>query len=371
MKKVLIYIPTLAGGGAEKNVYNIACNLASEFSIVLVLNKYEAAKGDSIKDNIKIYTLTNTLTAKCPLLKLVKLRNLLIKISPDVVLTTLPQASAIMNLALLTINNKVYHFIRVANNLNQWRFSKSYLKKIYSFAIIKLMMMPKSHFISVSLGVTRQIFEQYGTSKKINTVSNGLMAPPSFFSAFKVPRGERIISVGRLEYQKDYILLVDSYNAYIINCKSLNIKPKPLYIYGNGSMHHEILERASRFGITDFVNIERFRNSIFDEYEKACVLISTSRYEGFPNVLVEAKCSGLRIVSTDCDFGPSEIVTAGYGVLVKERNPLKIAKALGREVQIFSQMTEQEITILAHNAQKEHKLSKQINAYSSLFKSKN
>jgi glycosyltransferase involved in cell wall biosynthesis len=55
----------------------------------------------------------------------------------------------------------------------------------------------------------------------------------------------------------------------------------------------------------------------------------TSIWEGFGNVLVEAMAAGCRIISTDCDSGPSEILGGGkYGVLVPVNDPISLANAI-------------------------------------------
>jgi len=61
----------------------------------------------------------------------------------------------------------------------------------------------------------------------------------------------------------------------------------------------------------------------------ATCFVHTSRFEGFPNVLLEALAEGCPVVAIDCPSGPAEILDNGAcGVLLKERNPAALARAL-------------------------------------------
>lgn len=70
-------------------------------------------------------------------------------------------------------------------------------------------------------------------------------------------------------------------------------------------------------------------------YSKASVVLLTSLYEGFPNVLVESLTLGTPVVAFDCPNGPNEIINSNNGLLVNYKDVNdgveKLNKALSQE----------------------------------------
>ena len=95
-------------------------------------------------------------------------------------------------------------------------------------------------------------------------------------------------------------------------------------------MREEIAAEARRLGIEDSVALPGFHPRPWEFYARHRVLLLTSRYETFANVIVEGLAAGMPVVSVDCDFGPREILRdARYSELVGDSQP-EIAAALRR-----------------------------------------
>ena len=121
----------------------------------------------------------------------------------------------------------------------------------------------------------------------------------------------RIISVGRLVYQKSYDRLLNAF------CKLLKDgADAELIILGEGNEREELQHMASSLGISDRVIFGGFKKNPYCFMKASDIFVCSSRFEGFSLVIAEAMVTGLPIVSTNCS-GPNELLDDGrFGLLV-------------------------------------------------------
>ena len=94
-------------------------------------------------------------------------------------------------------------------------------------------------------------------------------------------------------------------------------------------MRNELEELAKAFGLTQDISLQGFVDNPFAFMARASVLVLSSAWEGFANVLVEALACGCPVVSTDCPSGPAEILKKGLlGPLVPVGNDKALAEAI-------------------------------------------
>lgn len=119
-----------------------------------------------------------------------------------------------------------------------------------------------------------------------------------------------VIAAGRMHAQKDFPMLVKSFAAL------LKRRQARLIILGDGTERAKVEAAIAGCGIGDSVLLPGSQKDIMPWLVHADLFAMSSRFEGFGNVLVQALAAGLRIVSTDCPDGPSEILAGGrYGRL--------------------------------------------------------
>lgn len=134
---------------------------------------------------------------------------------------------------------------------------------------------------------------------------------------------KRIVSVGRLTPQKGYDLLLKAV-AYIAD----RLNGWQIDIYGEGKDRQILEQQREQLGLTDIVHFRGYRRNIEQVYASSALYVMSSRFEGFPMVLIEAAACGLPIISFDCPEGPAILLHDGGGLLV----PAEDTQALGATI---------------------------------------
>jgi glycosyltransferase involved in cell wall biosynthesis len=120
-----------------------------------------------------------------------------------------------------------------------------------------------------------------------------------------------ILAVGRLSKEKDFPSLI---RAFALVKQQYPVK---LIILGQGDELLALEELVRELELVDDVAFPGFVTNPYSYMSKAKMLVMTSIYEGFGNVLVEAAIAGTPVVATNCESGPAEILEDGkYGELV-------------------------------------------------------
>jgi glycosyltransferase involved in cell wall biosynthesis len=106
-----------------------------------------------------------------------------------------------------------------------------------------------------------------------------------------------------------------------------------LDIFGNGSKRAGLQQAVVDLGLQGRASINPATDRLGDRMRDASVYVLSSRYEGFPLVLLEAMAAGLAVVTFDCPTGPGEIVHDGVdGILVPALDVAALAAALDRVI---------------------------------------
>ena len=129
-----------------------------------------------------------------------------------------------------------------------------------------------------------------------------------------------LIAAGRLEEPKDYPTLLRAFQIV------KNTHEAKLIILGDGSLRKELEQLARDLHIDDNVDMPGYVENPYAYMRKSDVFILSSIWEGLPTVLIEAMVCRCKIVSTDCECGPREILNNGeYGLLTPTGNPENMA----------------------------------------------
>ncbi len=133
----------------------------------------------------------------------------------------------------------------------------------------------------------------------------------------------RVLSAGRLVEQKGFDLLIDAWVAVAPEHTDWTLR-----ICGKGPLKKELRRQVRRLELGDTVELPGAR-VVADEMTEASIFVLSSRFEGFPLVLLEAMSQGMAVVAFDCPTGPGEIVRAGEnGILVAAGDVLGLAAGM-------------------------------------------
>jgi len=128
-----------------------------------------------------------------------------------------------------------------------------------------------------------------------------------------------VLFVGRLSYQKGLDVLLDAWARFIAR------RPRAsLLVLGDGPDRDRLLRQAQELGISKSVDFRGLRHDVGTHYAAADIFVLPSRYEGFPNVLLEAMAAGLPTIATRVSGSEDALENGRNGLLVPpgEADPL-------------------------------------------------
>jgi glycosyltransferase involved in cell wall biosynthesis len=141
-----------------------------------------------------------------------------------------------------------------------------------------------------------------------------------------MPAGPTIVAMGRLSDEKGFDLLLDAFAQ-----SKLAGDGWSLVVLGEGPKRSALSEQAARLGLSAHVSLPGRTREPQAWLRHADIFTLSSRYEGFPNVLIEAMQCGAASIAFACDSGPSTIISDGVdGLLVANQDVPALARALRR-----------------------------------------
>jgi glycosyltransferase involved in cell wall biosynthesis len=117
------------------------------------------------------------------------------------------------------------------------------------------------------------------------------------------PDGRTVIAAGRLTRQKGFDLLIPAFGRVAA------VHPGwRLQICGGGPLRSQLQAQVEAEGLAGVVELTGPIEDLDERLATASLFVLSSRYEGFPLVLMEAMSRGLPVVATDCPTGPAELI---------------------------------------------------------------
>lgn len=115
-----------------------------------------------------------------------------------------------------------------------------------------------------------------------------------------------LLGVGRLVHQKGFDVLIEAFGQVAQRHTDWE-----LVIVGDGADRGALERQIDQCGLADRVRLVGAAGNIGDWYARADIFVLASRFEGFPNTLLEAMAYGCASISFDCDTGPADMIVSG------------------------------------------------------------
>lgn len=319
------------GGGAELFAIRLAEQLSRTNKIhLIVIWRYNTESEKNLllqlQDKVEVHFLINCQTRTIHnLFSIVRnWINLIKKYSPQIINSHSALPDLLNSLGKLRFGRRISS-IRTVHTESNW-FSNSIFNYIFG-----KMIFPISFNSEIAISkTTKKILDDRAIAKFLKKQSkiiyNGISQKTINYPEEDKHRRDQIkqiITVGRLTEQKGYI--------YLLKAISLlkNSVPFSVLFLGDGPDKEYLLQQTKTLNLNDIVKFIGFHDNVLDYMAESDLFVSSSLWEGFPTVILEAMALGLPVVATNVSGSCELIENDITGLLVPPKDPVALAEAIG------------------------------------------
>lgn len=343
MKRLFVSCVSLACGGAERVLSILSYSFAEKYDDVRFIMWKDFPIFYKINDKITIVNIEKECGSNNTIKKMLWFRGYISKNHPNLILSFLANSSVKVLLSTVGINIPIV----VAERNDPRKLKGGWLMvKIRDF------LYNRATAIIEQTETNKRYFKGSKYKKTIVIYNPILMDEENVGSGINAIKQNRIISIGRLEPQKNQKMLIDAFR--IFHDKYSDTK---LVIYGEGSCRSELESQIKSLKIEDAVLLPGTIDNVVEELKDSLFFVMSSDFEGMPNALIEAMCIGLPCISTRVSGAVDLINNNKNGILIDLGDTNKMAAAmielmenenkrkdLGREaIKIFDQLKSERI----------------------------
>jgi glycosyltransferase involved in cell wall biosynthesis len=329
-----IFLGSLEGGGVERVMSNIANKFSeNDYTVDVVLVSKSGIYLNNLSSKIRVINLNRGRS----IFSIFALARYLRKNKPKALLSAIDYINVIAIVAhTISLSKAKLVVSERADPASNKKYMNFGPQKIV-FLLMKILYPLVDKIICISNGIKKELISNYNVSPSkaivifnpidIEQVNFDKKLPSAMDELCRDYSGMFIIGSGRLVHQKDFSTLI---RAFSLVREQKNCK---LIILGEGVLLDSLSSLASELNILNDVEFVGFVDNPYPFYYHSDVFVLSSIFEGFGNVLIEAIACNCKIVSTDCPYGPSDILENGkWGALTEVSNVETMADAILNEL---------------------------------------
>lgn len=334
-KKILFFLPTLGGGGAERTIIQLANSFAEQgLEIHLGVCNITGEKAKllpEVSSNIQIvnFECGRVFYAIRPLKKLISSEQY------NWIVSTQTHSNIIVTFAKKLAHVNTHLILREVSTPSKNMKMKGLAKYILK-ALVNINYKTADSVVCVSKGVEND-FRHYYNYQKDNLITiYDPVLDNAYFEKLKEPVEHHffnddnrvILAVGRLTEAKNFGFLIRSFKA--LHDQHPEIR---LIILGEGELRTEFESLIQDLGLSDVVDLPGFVINPYAYFKYASLFVLSSNWEGLPGVLIQALASKVKVVSTNCPSGPMEILdNSKFGLLVECNDQISMTEAMRQAI---------------------------------------
>ena len=313
LRSVALCIGSLSRGGAERVMVNLAGRFARDGIRVTLITTFRERDEYPVPEGV-----TRVISGLTPdeegarlsniYRRIVKLRCILSDAAPDLVLSFIGKTNFMAILAARPLHIPVAVSVRADPAMEYPTAGPRLLAEL---------LFRQAECVILQTAAQMDFFSQ-GIGRRSIVLPNALRS--EFLERAICPLSERkplIVSVGRLDANKDHALLLRAFAAARTRCEDLRERGYRLLILGEGDERAALEELAAGLAIESLVDMPGSVPDVAERIGRAEIFTLTSYQEGMPNALLEAMSLGLACISTDCPCGgPAELIHDGENGLL-------------------------------------------------------
>jgi glycosyltransferase involved in cell wall biosynthesis len=313
MKTILHVIPTLRGGGAERQLALLAVEQARRgWNVHVALRRRDGCPTAVLESRVQVHELGD-LRRGHPML-FARLGSLVRKLEPDVFQTWLVQMDVVGGLVALVA--------RVPWVLTE-RCSKEAYNEFPLASRARYMLGRRATAVVANSKTGANDWRAVvPPSRSVSVVTNAIdVAAIAGAKATTLGAGPHFLSVGRLVHQKAHDVLL----------KAVALLPRDLHcrtvILGEGEWHDHLSAMIKRLELSARVSLLPYCDDWWGLLKTSCALLNASRFEGQPNVVLEAMAASCPVVVSDI---PShrDVLDENSALFVARDDPQSLASAM-------------------------------------------